>query len=286
MDQGIRIENQMEIQEPSLVYDSARLAMPAIEEARSIFRYRGLVLQFVRRDLVARYKRSVLGVAWTMLNPLGTMIILSVVFSQVFKTDQTFPVYIMSGLVVWTFFSQTTSDSMFNLIGGVTLLQRIFMPPTVFAVSAIGNGLINLAISLVPLSMVMIILGVPIQLPFLFLPVPMLALAMFSLGLGLLVSTLAVYFRDITALYQVFLTAWMYLTPIIYPENLLNPKFRFWLSALNPMWSIVHLFRVPIYEGRWPFWFETWPPLFIGLLFLILGWVAFTRKSKEFPYRI
>ncbi len=100
----------MGIREQSLVYDSAQLATPALEEARSIFRYRGLVFQFVRRDLVARYKRSVLGVAWTMLNPLATMIILSIVFSQVFKTDRTFPVYIMSGLVVWTFFSQASSD--------------------------------------------------------------------------------------------------------------------------------------------------------------------------------
>ena len=114
----------------------------------------------------------------------------------------------------------------------------------------------------------------------------MLALAMFSLGVGLLVSTLAVYFRDVTALYQVILTAWMYLTPIIYPENLLNPGFRFWASLLNPMWPIVHLFRVPLYEGRWPSWAETWPPLLLGLFFLTLGWMAFTRKSKEFPYRI
>jgi len=269
-----------------MVYDSAQLATPAIEEARSILRYRALVLQFVRRDLVARYKRSILGVTWTMLNPLATMIILSVVFSQIFKTDHTFPVYIMAGLVAWGFFSQTTSDSMYNLIGGVSLLQRIYMPPTVFAVSAIGNGLINLLISLIPLSLVMLVLGVPIHLSILFLPVSILALAMFSLGVGLLVSTLAVYFRDVTALYQVVLTAWMYLTPIIYPENLLNPRFRFWVSALNPMWPIVHLFRVPLYEGRLPSLAEIWPALAVGLAVLILGWVVFTLRSKEFPYRI
>jgi ABC-2 type transport system permease protein len=276
----------MAVRDQSLVYDSAHLASPAVEEARSILRYRGLVFQFVRRDLVARYKRSVLGVAWTMLNPLGTMIILSLVFSQIYKTNQSFPVYIMAGLVAWTFFSQTTSDSMYNLIGGVGLLQRIFMPPTVFAVSAIGNGLINLLLSMVPLALVMIVLGVPLHISILFLPVSMLALAMFSLGLGLLISTLAVYFRDVTALYQVVLTAWMYLTPIIYPEDFLSPKFSFWASTLNPMWPIVHLFRVPLYDGRWPTWVETWPPLLIGLVFLIIGWVAFTRKSKEFPYRI
>lgn len=276
----------MGVQEQSLIYDSAQLAPPAVEEARSILRYRNLVLQFVRRDLVARYKRSVLGVTWTMLNPLATMIILSVVFSQIFKTDRTFPVYIMAGLVAWGFFSQTTSDSMYNLIGGVSLLQRIYMPPTVFAVSAIGNGLINLLISLIPLSLVMLVMGVPIHLSILFLPVSILALAMFSLGIGLLVSTLAVYFRDVTALYQVVLTAWMYLTPIIYPENLLNPDFRFWASTLNPMWPIVHLFRVPLYDGRLPTLAETWPALAVGLVVLILGWVVFTLRSKEFPYRI
>ena len=269
-----------------LIYDSTRLAPAPFEEARELFRYRNLVFQFIRRDLVARYKRSYLGVAWTMLNPLGTMIVLSVVFSQVFKANRDFPAYILSGILPWIFFSTTTSDAMVNLIGGVNLLQRIYTPPTIFAVSAVGNGIVNLILSLVPLMMVMLVLHVPLHLSILFLPVSILFLACFALGIGLLVSTLAVYFRDVVALYQVVLTAWMYLTPIIYPESLLNPRFQFWISIVNPLYSLVKLFRIPLYEGRLPTGWEILPAGLFAIITLVVGWLIFTLRSREFAYRI
>jgi ABC-type polysaccharide/polyol phosphate export permease len=268
------------------VYDSSRLAPAPIEEARELFRYRNLVLQFIRRDLVARYKRSLLGVTWTMLNPLGTMLVLSLVFSQVFKTSKDFPVYILSGLLAWTFFSVATSDSMINLIGGVNLLQRIYTPPTIFSVSAVGNGIVNLLLSLIPLLLVMLALKVPPHLSVIFLPVSILFLASFALGIGLLVSTFAVYFRDVTALYQIILTAWFYLTPIIYPVDLLQPSFQFWISILNPMYSLVNLFRIPLYEGRFPNAVEIYPAAFFAFTALIVGWLFFTLRSREFAYRI
>ena len=268
------------------IYDSALKASASIEEAREILRYRHLVIQMVRRDIVARYKRSVLGVAWTMLNPLGMMVILSIVFSQVFKTDQTFPPYILSGLIAWNFFSITTSDAMTNLIGGVALLQRIYMPHTIFAISALGNGLFNLIISLIPLIAVMLVVGQPIHWAFLFFPVPLLLLCCFTLGIGLLVSTIAVYFRDVVAMYQILMTAWMYLTPIMYPENVLPENLRFLLTNINPMYSLIHLFRIPIYDGRLPLWSEFWPALVISIGTLAIGWLVFSRKSHEFAYRI
>lgn len=268
------------------IYDSAQKPPASIDETVEIFHYRNLVLQMVRRDIVARYKRSVLGVAWTMLNPLGMMIILSMVFSQIFKTDRTFPAYILSGIIAWNFFSITTTEAMVNLIGGVTLLQRIYMPHTVFAVSSIGNGLFNLVVSLVPLIGVMLVIGEPIHWSFLFFPIPVLLIAFFSLGLGLLLSTLAVYFRDVVAMYQIVLTAWMYLTPVMYPENVLPANLRFWITVFNPMYALIRLFRIPIYEGRLPLWGEFWPGALISLGMLIVGWLVFTRKSHEFAYRI
>jgi ABC-2 type transport system permease protein len=267
-------------------YDTHNRRPTAIEEFRELIRYKNLIFQMVRRDLVSRYKRSILGVAWTMLNPLGTMLVLTIVFSQIWKAGPEFPVYILSGLLAWTFFSSATNDAMTNLIGGVVLRQRVYMPSTVFAITAIGNGLVNLVISLVPLLLVMLIVGVPIRWTMLFLPVPMLILACFALGVGLLLSTLAVYFRDITAMYSIILTAWMYLNPIIYPENTLKPQFSFWLSHLNPMWEIIRIFRMPIYDGIIPSFQVLWPPIVVSLVVLAIGWFVFTRKSDEFAYRI
>lgn len=240
----------------------------------------------VRRDVVTRYKRSVLGIAWTMLNPLGMMIVLSVVFSHVWHSGPGFPVYVLSGLISWNFFSAATSDSMTNLISGVVLRQRVYMPSTIFAISAIGNGLVNICFALVPLLLMMIVLGIPIRWTILFLPVPMLILACFALGVGLLLSTLSVYFRDITAIYSIVLMAWMYLCPIIYPENFLDSQLAFWISHLNPLYEIVRIFRMPIYDGIIPSFRVLWPPALVSLVVLIIGWVVFTSKADEFAYRI
>src|SRR4030067_1887841 len=125
------------------VYDSSQRGLPALEELRELYRYHNLVFQTVRRNIVVRYKRSVLGIAWTMLAPLGTTLILTFVFSNVFGGVAQYAPYVLSGLICWSFFSSTTSDSMTNLLWGEGLLKRIYIPRTVFAVAAIGTGLIN-----------------------------------------------------------------------------------------------------------------------------------------------
>jgi ABC-type polysaccharide/polyol phosphate export permease len=267
------------------VYDSARRGLPAIEELRELFRYRNLILQSVRRNLVIRYKRSVLGVAWTMLNPLGTTLILTFVFSNVFGGVSQYAPYVLSGLLCWTFFSQTTSDSMANLIWGEGLLRRIYVPRTVFAVSAIGTGLINLAIGLVPLLLVMLLTGMIPQPCALLLPIPTLFLAMFALGVGLLLSTVAVYFGDTVSMYAIALTAWMYMSPVIYTLDRLPQQFV-WIIKLNPMYYLINLFREPIYYSRVPTLSEFLVAGAIATITLLVGWWVFTAKSDEFAYRV
>jgi len=140
------------------VYDSASYRVSAISELKELGKYRYLLGQLIRRDILTRYKRSVLGVAWTMLNPLGTMLILTFVFSNFFKSAVPhYPVYILSGLLVWNFFSQGTNAAISGLVWGGSLLKRIYIPSTVFGVSAIGTALVNLILSLVPLLLVMLI---------------------------------------------------------------------------------------------------------------------------------
>jgi ABC-type polysaccharide/polyol phosphate export permease len=269
------------------VYDSSRRSTPPLEELRSILNYRHLLTQFVRRDILTRYKRSVLGVAWTMLNPLGTMLILTIVFSRAFGGDQPgYAAYVLSGLIAWNFFAQSTNAASLHLVWGGSLIKKIYIPRTIFAVSATGTGLVNLVLSLVPLLIVMLIVQVPIRLTFLLVPIPILFLAMFALGLGLLISTIAVYFTDVVEMYAIVLMAWMYLTPVIYSPSILPEMYRLWIVRLNPMYHLIQLFRAPVYEGRVPSPAEFLVCAAIALITLLVGWLVFTENADEFAYRI
>lgn len=267
------------------VYDSTRRPSPVVDELVQAIRYRDLIRQLVRRDILTRYKRSVLGVAWTMLNPLGMMLILTLAFSALFRTTQAFPVYVLSGLIAWSFFAQTTTVAMTSLAWGGSLLNRIYIPRTTFALSAVGTGLINLVLSLIPMAVVMLIGGTPFRPSLAFLPVAILLLALFALGVGLLLSALAVYFPDVAEMYQIIVTAWMWLTPIIYPEEIIPEAYRWWMFNLNPMYHLVKLFRLPIYYGDWPSSVGLASAVGVTLIALVVGWIVFTKKADEFAYR-
>jgi ABC-2 type transport system permease protein len=267
------------------VYDSSERGLPAIDELLELLHYRNLIVQTVRRNIVVRYKRSVLGIAWTMLNPLGTTLIMAIVFSKVFGGTSAYAAYVLSGLIVWTFFAQTTSDAMSNLIWGGDLLKRIYIPRTVFAVSSIGTGLVNLSLSFVPLLVVMLMSGLSLKLPALLLPIPTLFLAMFSLGMGLLLSSIAIHFVDVAQMYQIILTAWMYISPVIYTEEML-PQQYVWIVHLNPMYYMINLFRAPIYDARVPDVNEFAISGVIAIVTLVVGWIIFSQKADEFAYRV
>ncbi len=267
------------------VYDSASHRVPAVSELKELRKYRYLLRQLIRRDILTRYKRSVLGVAWTMLNPLGTMLILSLVFSNLFNAEGSYPVYILSGLLAWNFFSQGTNATMSGLMWGSGLMKQIYVPRTIFGVSAIGTALVNQLLSLIPLFIVILTTRSPLYLTLFFLPVAMILLAFFTLGVGLILSTLSTYFPDVSEMYQILLTAWLYLTPIIYPETII-PENLIGVYRLNPMYHMVKMFRLSIYEGRLPLLTEILPALGWAVGMLVLGWLFFTSKSDEYAYRI
>jgi len=268
------------------VYDSSVKRSKALEELVEAYRYRHLIAQLVRRDVLTRYKRSVLGVAWTMLNPLGMMLVLTIAFSQIFGGTRAYPAYVLSGLIAWNFFSQTTTAGINQMVWGGGLLSRIYIPRTVFVLSSIGTGIVNLLLSMVPLILVLVITGTPIRVTILFLPVSIISLAAFSLGIALLISTWAIYYYDVAEMYQIALTAWMYLTPIIYPERIIPEPLRVWLFTLNPMYHMVSLFRAPLYEGALPTLEATLAGLGIGIIVLAIGWIFFSKRSDEFAYRV
>ncbi|MBL8171859.1 MAG: ABC transporter permease [Acidobacteria bacterium] len=268
------------------IYDSAQEGLPVIREVMELIRYRDLLFQLIARNIKTRYKRSALGILWTLLNPLMMMMVLTFVFSSVFRfSTRHYAAYALAGLVLWNFFSQTTSGAMSELVWGGSLLHRIYVPRTIFAFTALGTGLINLLLSLIPLFIIMLVTGVPIRASILFLPVPILLTAMFALGVALLLSRLAVYFADVVEMYQILLTAWMYFTPIIYPKEIVPAKLQL-LFKLNPMYHLLETFRAPLYVG----WLAG--PKTVGVAggvaaaVLIFGWWFFTRKADELAYRI
>jgi ABC-type polysaccharide/polyol phosphate export permease len=267
------------------LYDSAHRGPLALEELRGVIKYRELIQQLVQRDLISRYKRSFLGVAWTMLNPLGTMLILTLVFSRLFQSVQGYPIYVLSGLVGWTFFSQTTSAALNQNVWGGSLLHRIYLPRTAFTMSALGTGLVNLILAFVPLAIIMIVLRYPFHPSIFFLPVSILFLAVFTLGIGLLFSTLAIYFPDVVDMFQVALTAWMYLTPIIYPAEIIPLAYQQWMLRLNPMYYFIEIMRQPVYDGTIPSLHILAIGGMIAIITLVVGWLVFTWKANELTYR-
>lgn len=266
-------------------YDSAIRPPAYLEELFESWRYRDLILLLVQRDVTSRYKRSVLGMAWTMLNPLGMMIVLSVVFSRVFRNPiEGYPAYVLSGLIAWNFFSQVSIAIINSLMRGEDLFNRIYVPRAVFAFSSIGTGLVNLALSLVPLLLVMMVLGIPPRLTLILVPFAMIFLALFTLGIGLIISTIGIYFMDVVEMYSLLLLAWIYLTPVIYSMNMLPLHLQQWLS-LNPMVYLIEIFRDLVFYGVIPP-LRTWLLGFgISSGTFLAGWLFFTRKIDEFPYR-
>lgn len=268
------------------VYDSQAPNSAFVEEFVALIRYRDLVYQLIARSIKTRYKRSVLGVAWTMVNPLLTMLVLTVVFSAVFKfAAGQYALFVLSGLLIWNFFAQSTMAAMNDLVWSGGLVSRIYLPKSAFSVAAIGTGLVNLALAMVPYVLISFGLGEGMHWTWLLLPIPALSMALLALGVGLTLSSAAVFFPDIMPTYEILLLAWMYLTPVIYPFQALPSSIQPWLK-LNPLYYPLTSFRALLLEGRVPPAGDLVLGLAVGGAAAGLGWWLFSLRSKEIAYRV
>lgn len=269
------------------VYDSSKRPHPAVEELRELLRFWHLVVQWSQRNIKLRYKRSILGVLWTLLEPLMLMTILTVVFSKVFRFDDQgypFPLYILPGLLLYDFFNRSTMQIVEETVASLGLSSRIYVPRSAFAVATVITYLVNWAIALVPLIAIMLVLRQPLSWSLLTVPLGMLLAAVFALGVGLLVATLGAFFHDVKLTYQVLLTGWFYATPIIYPLDIIpEPLRRYFL--LNPLLHLLALVREPVIVARVaPL--ENWlAALGFSLAALAAGWWVFTTRRSVFDYR-
>ena len=195
---------------------------------QNFLKFRPLLKELVTRDIKTKYRRSILGVLCTLLNPLLMMLVLSVVFSYIFKFQvENYPLYILSGQVVFNFFSESTSSAMSSIIQNAPLIKKVYIPKYLFTLSRVASSIVNVMASFCALIVVMIFSDVELNFTVLLLIVPMAILIVLSTGVGLLLATIAVKFRDIIHLYGVLITALTYLTPVIYPISILSPKIRF-----------------------------------------------------------
>jgi ABC-2 type transport system permease protein len=266
------------------LYDSGAPRSRALEEARALWTYRGLVHELVVRDIKVRYKRSVLGVAWTMLAPLLNMVALTLVFSTILKQQITnYPVFFMTGAIFWAFFSQTTSTAASQTQDSNEIAKRIYIPRSVFVASAVGVGLVNLALSIVPLLIILVVTHFPIYTSWAFLPVAVVIEALFAAGVGLWLFTFASRFSDVREMYLVIVQTWFFLTPIVYHPAIVPAKFRFALW-LNPLYYLVQIFRKPIYDGVLPSAALLGVSVAISAVVFVSGWIYFSNRAERFAF--
>lgn len=271
---------------PAFEYDSAQRPSPFIDEFIQILRYRDLVLLMAGNILKNRYKRSMLGIFWMLLNPLLQTIVLAVAFGALFKSALPhYPVYLLSGLLAWNFMTQTTQYAMGVMATGSGLLKRIYIPRATYVVAVVGNGLVNFLISILPLALIMLALQHPVSASWLFLPVSILVLAVFTLGLALLLSTASVFFNDSIDIYQIVIQAGFFLTPIMYPPSVLPAALSGWM-VLNPFFLMIELFRMPIYANTIPDVSLIASAAMLAFATLLAGWTVFTRQADQLAYRL
>jgi ABC-2 type transport system permease protein len=266
-------------------YDSASRPPRFLEELRDLRGNGALIRALVERNIKVRYKRSVLGVFWTMLNPAAMLLVVSLVFTRAFASAApAYPLFALPGVLLWNFFAQSTMMVAAEMAGGVDLWRRIRIPKTALAISTILTGLVNLAFALIPLIIILVVLRRPVGRALLTLPLTVALTAGFILGAALLLSTAALYFPDVADAYAILLPALMFAAPVIYPSSIVPPLLRHWLR-FNPMTLYIEAFRTPLYANASPTAGAIAAMVTVSATSLITGWLLFTRTADELPYR-
>jgi ABC-2 type transport system permease protein len=249
---------------------------------QQLIRYNPLIYELIIRDLKVKYRRSFLGYLWSLLNPLLMMLIMTVVFSYMFRLDiPNYPMYLICGQTLWSFFSESTTMAMTSVLNNGPLIKKVYIPKFIFPISRVLSSFITMSFSLVAIVIVMLATHTVFHWVALLFPIPLLFLLLFCIGIGMIVSSLAVYFRDIMHLYSILILGWMYTTPIFYSLKYVPPQVVS-LIKLNPMYHYINFFRELVLYGNIP-GPHTWIACIASsLLALLLGMVIFRKRQKNF----
>lgn len=251
-------------------------------------KYQFLLNQLIARDFKVKYKRSILGVVWSLLYPILTMTVMALVFSNVFKFSTpgvNYLVYLLTGLIMFNYFNEASNLSMSSVVANFSLLNKIYIPKYIFPLSKCLFVGINFALTLIPLYAIILITGTPLNVYHLMLPYVFICLFIFTLGVGLILSAVSVFLRDMFYIYGIIMTLWMYLTPIMYDIRMISEEWQVYFK-LNPMYHYINFARRIILYGEMPTPFTFAVCAGTSIITLIIGIVVFKKSQDKFIYYI
>ena len=256
-----------------------------IDRINTYKHYEPLLKQLIVKDIKLKYRRSFLGYIWSIMSPLLIMVVMVIVFSNMFRFDiVNYPVYFIIGQTIYNFFSESTNHAMWSIVGNAALLKKTYVPKYIFTLSKISSSFVNTLFALGAMLIVFIVCNIKFNWFMLFIPVILLQVYVLCVGVGLILAQATVFFRDIQYIYGVFLMVWMYLTPIFYPLSMLesNPELLFLIKNFNPLYLYIEQFRTIVLQG-------VFPPVELiangvawSLLSLVLGTVIFLKTQDKF----
>lgn len=254
---------------------------------RALWAYRGFILGSVKREFQSKYRNSVLGAAWNILNPLSMIVVYTVIFSEVMRArlpeiDSTyaFSIYLCAGLLTWGLFAEITNTATNMFVSNANLLKKLNFPRLCLPVIIVSNALLNFAIVFGLFLIFLIISGNFPGIAFVAM-VPLLLLQVaFAIGLGITLGMLNVFFRDVGQFFGIFLTFWFWFTPIVYLPSILPPQVQAYMRW-NPLSRLVVAYQEVLVFGRWPNWYSLWPVATLALVLCIYGLYLFRRRAGE-----
>ena len=250
---------------------------------KEIYDYREMIYSLVKRELRGRYQRSVLGILWTMINPLIQIIIYTVIFTFIFpSTIDEYYIYLMTGLIPWTFFNESLNEGASSIVTNGDLIRKIYFPRETLVISKVFAKFVNYMLAMIVVLAVLAFSrrGISFE-HLLLLPAVMIIEFLFALGLVLLFSAITVYFRDMEYIVGVILMAWVWATPIMYDANGINPTLKA-LINLNPMTGIINAYRKILYYHQFPVLNQLAGSIIISLIMIVIGEYAFIRLEQNF----
>lgn len=254
---------------------------------RAIWNYRGFILGSIKREFQLRYRNSMLGAAWTVLNPLAMIIVYTVIFAQVMRArlpgvDNSFAysIYLCAGVLTWGLFAEITGRSQNVFLEHANLLKKISFPRICLPIIVVGSAGVNFVIIFALFTVFLILSGnFPGFAYFALIPLLFIQI-LFSIGLGIVIGVLNVFFRDVGQLYNVVLQFWFWLTPIVYPASILPERAKP-LIRLNPMAMLTEAYQAILVSGKEPNWISLWPVVVISLFLCAWGMRLFRQHAGE-----
>lgn len=253
---------------------------------KEIYAYRELYKNMVKRNLRTRYKASFFGFLWTFLNPLLQLVVYSLVFSTIMRMGiKNYSMFLFVVLLPWIFFASTTQEAANLIVSNSNIIKKVYFPREILPLASASAGLINMGLSFLIAFIALLLYHIPITLSIIALPLVMGIEFIFTLGVSLLIAAVNVYFRDVEHIWGILMMGWFYLTPIVFPINLIPAKYMKYLF-FNPMVTLTEAYRDILYYGVFPYLPGLGILTLLSVLVLVFGYLIFKRLSKGFAEQV